>query len=181
MSWLEQYRALARYNLWMNDRVYGLLAKLEDEERKRDRGAFFGSIHGTLNHILLGDRAWLGRLTGDPERFQSRDAQGEAIAVTSLGQELYADFRDLTRERAVTDADLLTYVNQLEERSLSDVITYRLMSGGMTGSCPRWWALTQLLNHETHHRGQVTTLMMQSGIDPGPTDFFRMMRDEDQR
>ncbi len=64
MSWLEQYRALARYNLWTNDRLYGLVGKLEDAERKRDRGAFFGSIHGTLNHLLLADRIWLGRVTG---------------------------------------------------------------------------------------------------------------------
>ena len=54
---------MARYNRWMNERLYALCAGLDDDERKRDRGAFFGSIHGTLNHLLWGDRMWLGRFT----------------------------------------------------------------------------------------------------------------------
>src|SRR5689334_1715037 len=118
MSWHEQYLALAHYNRWMNERLYGLVGGMEDAERKRDRGAFFKSIHGTLNHILLGDRVWLGRFTGDRERYGSKTAQGETIVVTSMGQELYADFGDLARERAQTDGDILAYVGQLDEQAL---------------------------------------------------------------
>ena len=73
MSWLEQYRALSRYNQLMNRRLYALAATLSDEERRRERGAFFGSIHGTFNHLLLGDRIWMLRLTGDETRYVSRD------------------------------------------------------------------------------------------------------------
>jgi uncharacterized damage-inducible protein DinB len=177
MSWLEQYRALARYNLWMNDRLFGLVGKLHDEERKRDRGAFFKSIHGTLNHLLLADRIWLGRLTDDQERFQSKNAQGDVIVVTSLGLELYTDFLDLARERARTDADLVGYCQQLDERALASVFHYQSFAR-TSQSQPVWAALTHLFNHQTHHRGQVTTLMMQAGIDPGVTDLVAMLRDE---
>src|SRR5687767_12328888 len=84
-------RTMAQYNQWMNERLYECCARIPDEERKRDAGAFFKSIHGTLNHLLLGDRIWLGRFLGKP------------FAVTSLAQQLYADFDELRTGRAATD------------------------------------------------------------------------------
>ena len=107
MSPIEQYRALARYNRWLNRKLYEVAAQLEDQERKRDRRAFFGSLHGTLNHILLADRAWMLRLTGDAERYSSRSASGELIALSSLAQILYEDFDVLLRERERTDEAIL--------------------------------------------------------------------------
>ena len=177
MSWLEQYRALARYNLWMNGRLYGLVGKLGEEERKRDRGAFFQSIHGTLNHILLGDRIWLGRFTGDRERYTSKSALGESIVVTSLGQQLYAEFPDLARERAQTDADIVAYCHQVDEPALLGALSYQ-RTDGVPQTGPLWWALGHFFNHQTHHRGQVTTLLMQAGVDPGVTDLVAMLRAE---
>lgn len=176
MAWVEQYRALARYNRWMNDKLYRLAGGLDDAERKRERGAFFKSIHGTLNHILLADRTWLSRFTGDAERFASRGAGGEFITITSLAQELYADFTDLTRERAKTDADILTWVDQLDERALSGDLTYT--RAGVVLKEPLWWATGHFFNHQTHHRGQITTLLTQMGIDPGPTDLIAMLREK---
>ncbi|WP_437512135.1 DinB family protein [Sorangium sp. So ce1099] len=174
MSWLEQYRALARYNRWMNDKVFGLVGKLDDIERKRDRGAFFKSIHGTLNHILLGDRRWMGRFTGDAERFAPRDASGRVIEITSMAQELYADFNDLARERARTDADILAWVYQIDERALLGDLTWTAAGTVTPRSHPLWWAVGHFFNHQTHHRGQVTTLLSQMGIDPGVTDLVAM-------
>ena len=102
---VDHYHALARYNTWMNDRLYAVCTALPDAERRRDRGAFFRSIHGTLNHLLLTDRAWLGRFTGDRALAESRDAEGRPISLTGrLDQELYADFDLLRRERTRTDA-----------------------------------------------------------------------------
>src|SRR5512145_1406560 len=116
MSLPVQYRALARYNAWMNERLYSLAATLPDEERRRDRGAFFRSIHGTLGHLLLADRAWLWRFTRDAELAESRDASGRPIPLTGrLDQELYADFGDLHRERARTDAGIERWVGTLDE------------------------------------------------------------------
>ncbi|MFW5926109.1 MAG: DinB family protein, partial [Myxococcota bacterium] len=100
MNPTDHYRALARYNTWMNQRIYGLCAdRLDDAARKRDEGAFFGSIHGTLNHLLLADRAWMRRFTGDRDKFASRDGEGRVIEIRALDQELYADFAELRRQR----------------------------------------------------------------------------------
>lgn len=177
MSPLEQYRALARYNRWMNRKLYAAVAALDAQEQKRDRGAFFGSISGTLNHILLADRAWLGRFTSDPERFGSRDLAGQPIVITSLAQILYDEFRELERERERTDEDLLAWTYSLDEQALDSMLEYKTSRGEMKRQV-LWWAVGHLFNHQTHHRGQVTTLLTQAGIDPGATDLVAMLNEE---
>ena len=172
-----QYRALAGYNTWMNERVYSVAATLSDEERKQDRGAFFRSIHGTLNHLLLTDRAWLGRFTGDRALAQSRDQDGNVIAYTGkLNQELYADFSLLRRERAATDAAIEAWARSLTAERLAAPFAYR-SSDGRQHEHPLWWAVGHFFNHQTHHRGQVTTLLMQLGHDPGVTDLVGLLRE----
>jgi uncharacterized damage-inducible protein DinB len=178
MPWLEQYRALARYNRLMNLKLYRLAATLDDAERKRDRGAFFGSIHGTFNHLLLADRIWMARFTGDGERHLSRDSAGNPIAFRALSQELYADFAALSAERARTDADILVYVQALDGESLEKPLAYRTTSG-VPQEQLLWWVLGHFFNHQTHHRGQITTLLKQAGVDPGSTDLIAMLRDEE--
>jgi uncharacterized damage-inducible protein DinB len=175
MSWIEQYRALALYNQLMNRKLYALAATLGDSERRRDRGAFFGSIHGTLNHLLLADRIWMLRLTGDEARYLSKDESGTAIPFASMGQELYANFEVLTDERARTDGDIIDFVQSLTEADLMSQVVYKRGRGEVTHA--QWWALIHLFNHQTHHRGQVTTLFSQAGIDPGLTDLIAMLRD----
>jgi len=177
MSPIEQYRALARYNRWMNRKVFAAAAGLEDAERKRDRGAFFGSLHRTLNHLLLADRTWMLRFTDDKERYVSRTVAGEAIAIRSLAHELYEDFETLHRERERTDEDLLEWTYALDEATLDRTLEYAT-SAGKTQSHPTWWAVGQLFNHQTHHRGQATTLLTQAGVDVGSTDLIAMLREE---
>lgn len=172
---IENYRALAGYNRWMNRSLYDHCARLSDEQRKEERGAFFGSIHRTLNHLLLADRAWLGRLSDKPGAGESRDAEGNPITITSLGQILYEDFGELRRRREQTDADIEEWVGSLTPEGLAGEFTYR-DSKGNEYTHPRWWAITHLFNHQTHHRGQVSTLLFQLGIDPGVTDFAVLMR-----
>jgi uncharacterized damage-inducible protein DinB len=172
----DHYSALAHYNTWMNERLYGVCATLPDAERTRDRGAFFRSIHGTLNHLLLTDRAWLGRFTGDPAIAESRDAAGMPIPFSGrLDQELYADFDLLRRERAQTDAAIEAWVADLDEERLGAQIAYR-SSKGERHAHPLWWAVLHFFNHQTHHRGQVTTLLTQLGHDPGVTDLILLLR-----
>jgi uncharacterized damage-inducible protein DinB len=173
---VEQYRALARYNRWMNARLYELSAALSEAERTRDLGAFFHSIHGTLNHLLLADRAWLGRFTGDPAVGQSRDRDGREITVRRLDQILYADFDALRAERTKTDAHLEAWVDTLTDARLHRDLVYR-SGDGREHRHPLWIAVTHLFNHQTHHRGQATTLLMQLGHDPGLTDFAIVMRE----
>lgn len=171
----EWLGALARYNRWMNEKLYGLAATLSDEARKRDDGAFFKSIHGTFNHLLLADRVWLARFMGvpAPEGFMGPGG------IRTLDQELYADFEQLRQERSLTDEELSVFVSALTPERLMAPLTY--MRRGQKQECPLWWAVAHLFNHQTHHRGQITTLFTQQGCDPGVTDLFAMLREEEAR
>ena len=167
----EWLGAAARYNRWMNEKLYGFAATLSDEARKRDGGAFFKSIHGTFNHLLLADQVWLARFKGVtfPEGFM-------APGIRALDQELYTDFDELRRERALTDDELTIWVSTLSHERLATPFSY--IRRGQRQEAPLWWAVAHLFNHQTHHRGQVTTLFTQQGCDPGVTDLFAMLRGE---
>lgn len=164
----EHARVMARYNRWMNDKLYAVAEKLSDDDRKRDRGAFFRSIHGTFNHLLLADRVWLGRFTG------AALSEGELGpgGIRSLDQELYADFGELRRERAKTDDEIDAFVATLTDEKLAAPLRY--LRRGVVNEFPLWHAVAHLFNHQTHHRGQVTTLLLQLGRDPGVTDLPAM-------
>lgn len=178
MGLIDNYRALARYNTWMNDSLYTLCAeRLTDEQRKRAMGAFFGSLHGTLNHLLLADRVWMRRFTKDDERYASRDAAGRVIEIHSLDQQLYDDFDTLRRERQQTDRDIEAWVDSLDDAQLAANFEYHSMTG-VPASHVLWWAVSHMFNHQTHHRGQATTLLMQLGVDPGVTDLIAKLRSE---
>jgi uncharacterized damage-inducible protein DinB len=171
----EWLGASARYNRWMNDKLFGLAARLSDQARKRDGGAFFKSIHGTFNHLLLADRVWLGR-------FKGVTVPGELLGpggIRSLDQELYGDFEDLRRERVLTDDELSAWVAGLTQERLAAPLVY--MRRGQKVESPLWWAVAHVFNHQTHHRGQITALLTQQGCDPGVTDLFAMLREEAAR
>lgn len=152
-------RLLARYNRWINERLYALAADMPDAQRKEDRGAFFGSIHRTLNHILWGDRIWLGRFTGEP------------CHVPPYGTDMYEDFATLRAERDATDTRILAWAGALDAAWLETTLEYRAASDGKLRAVPAWVVAAHLFQHATHHRGQVTTLLKQSGRDPGVTDL----------
>lgn len=168
---VEQYRALARYNTWMNGKLYALAATLDPAERTRDRGAFFGSVQGTLGHVLWADRIWLWRFTKDAQVGVSRDRDGNPIPYGMHDQVLYPDFDDLRRERAATDVHIERWTGGLTEDDLAAPIRYASASRGEREH-PLWMAVTHFFNHQTHHRGQATTLLKQLGHDPGVTDFM---------
>jgi uncharacterized damage-inducible protein DinB len=150
---------LARYNRWMNERLYAVVGEFDDAERKRDRGAHFGSMHRTLNHILWGDRIWLGRLVG------------ELYAEKAFGADLYAEFAQLTREREMTDTAILGWAGTVTPQWLASTLDFRAASDGRTRRLAGWIAVTHTFQHATHHRGQLTTLIRQAGKDPGVTDL----------
>ena len=131
----EWLGASVRYNRWMNDKLYGLAATLTDEARKRDAGAFFKSIHGTFNHLLLADRVWLARFKGVtvPDEFLGPGG------IRSLDQELCVDFEDLRRERALTDDDFSAWVSGLTHERLAAPLVY--VRRGHKQEPPLWWAV----------------------------------------
>ena len=150
---------MARYAQWMNTRLFAVAAAMSDNERRRDRGAFFGSIHETCNHLLWGDRIWMSRFTRAP------------YVVRNYGLGLLEDFAMLARERTATDASILEWASSLQARWLDGALTYTSAMDGRERTLPRSLAVVHLFNHGTHHRGQLTTLMVQAGLDPGVTDL----------
>ncbi|HQT00626.1 MAG: damage-inducible protein DinB [Hydrogenophilales bacterium 16-64-46] len=153
---------MADHNRWMNEKLYAVCAQLSEAERRRDLGAFFRSVHGTLNHLLLVDRLWLGRMRKTP------------FAVRSLDQELYADFPTLERERDRTDAALQDYVARLDAHRLAQPVDYVSLLSRQPVTRPLGLVLVHLFHHQTHHRGQITTLVSQLGYDFGETDMITM-------
>jgi uncharacterized damage-inducible protein DinB len=172
----DLYGAHARYNGWMNERIYDCAARLSDEQRKRDVGAFFRSVHLTLTHLLIADRAWLARFGCAPAVWQSRARSGQPIAIRSFDQDVYPDFDELRAERRRTDRDILEFVAGLTDDTLARDFEYKRASGEGYRH-PLWWAVSHFFNHQTHHRGQVTTLLKQLDIDPGVTDLVIMLRE----
>ena len=138
-------RMMAAYGAWMNGRMLQLCGTLTDAERKRDLGAFFKSVHGTFDHLIYGDVAWMGRFTGSP------------MPTKRIGIIVHESWDELAAARRAMD-------NRMEDWA-ADV------TDGKTRVLPRWVLVTHMFNHGTHHRGQLTTLMKQLGIDPGVTDL----------
>jgi uncharacterized damage-inducible protein DinB len=158
MNMLAHAETMAEYNHWMNLKLYAICAEISDEQRRADRGAFFKSIQGTLNHLLVGDRIWLGRFTAVPY-------------TAALNQELYSDFNELRQQREMTDQQILLWSRQLTVEWFNQSMRYRSASDGVERVLPHWLLVTHLFNHQTHHRGQLTTLLNQLGYDPGITDL----------
>ncbi len=159
---IEQFILQADYNHWMNQQLYRVCETIPDSERKKDMGAFFHSIHGTLNHLLLGDRLWMGRFTGS------------GFSITSLDQELYADFDVLHREREITDVEIDSWVRRCSDTQLQSTLEYIAAVDKQPRHLPLAKALTHLFQHQIHHRGQITTLISQLGYDFGETDLLFM-------
>jgi uncharacterized damage-inducible protein DinB len=153
---------LATYNRWANRRLYNDAASLSDEVRKRQAGLFFGSVHATLNHLLVADYIWMRRFTGDgpqPER---------------LNQILHEDFSDLLAAREREDERILSFVTGLV--SYDQMISYQ-NSSGKTFQQALGPALTHFFNHQTHHRGQVHAGLTIAGVrEPASLDLLGLQR-----
>jgi uncharacterized damage-inducible protein DinB len=167
----EYCQTMAAYNRWMNRKLHEAAARLPDEVRKADRRAFFRSIHATLNHLLWGDRVWLPRFNG------------KSYPVGAIGVDLYDAFDDLSDARRAMDDEITAWAAQLDGAQLAGTLTWFSGVAKREMSRPRWLCVTQMFNHQTHHRGQVTTLLKQAGVDPGVTDlpWAPLTRDAQQR
>ena len=148
----EYCQLLARYGRWMNERMYGAVATMSDAERKRDRGAFFGSIHRTLSHLVWADSIWLARFTG------------ASYGERAYGADLFDAFEDLAAARDDADTAVLEWAGQLKTPWLTSTLDYRSAGDGRLRRLPAWIAAAHMFNHATHHRGQLTTLMKQAGV-----------------
>ena len=154
-------RRMARYNRWQNQNLYGVADALGDDERRRERGAFFGSIHKTLNHLLWADRVWLSRFGTGPKL--------EATIPESVS--LYPEWEPLKRERATLDETLIGWADKLDADWLASDLTFFALGAQREITKPKWMLVTHLFNHQTHHRGQVHCMLTQAGGRPHDTDL----------
>lgn len=152
---------MARYNRWQNENLYGIADRLSVGERQRERGAFFGSIQKTLNHLLWGDQIWMSRFTDMPK---PEGGIPESIA-------LYADWERLKTERAAFDRKILDWASTVQPDWLAADQTYFSGAIGREVTKPRWVLVTHMFNHQTHHRGQVHCMLTQAGGRPSDTDL----------
>lgn len=162
---LAQFQHFAGYNAWANQRVYEAAAKLSDDQVWRDVGLFFGSVAGTLNHILVADRVWMKRFTGTGDH----PAKLDAI--------LHRDFGELRAAREVEDRRIVAYVGGLTAEQLERSFTYRKMTTPDEVTSKLWPDLLHVFNHQTHHRGQVHTgLSILTGEEPPSLDMIQYAR-----
>jgi uncharacterized damage-inducible protein DinB len=153
----------ARYNRLANDTLYDACAALSDAERRRDLGAFFGSVHGTLNHLLLGDRIWMTRF------------EGGSHPSTDLGATLHEGFSALRAARVEMDRRIEKFFAKPPAGFLARSLRY-VNNSGFDSEDPVEVILPHFFNHQTHHRAQVHTLLSQLGHAPPVLDLHRVLR-----
>ncbi len=162
---LSQVRQMASYSAWANTRLYDAVARLSPEEVAAPRSAFFGSILGTLNHLLVGDILWLDRLEGRSPR---PDVRLDTILHDTLPALRDAHLRQTEAYR--------TYVAGLDEATLAGTLVYRTIDGTAC-TTPTAVVLTHVVNHGTHHRAQVHGLLSQTAVAPPPLDLIYFWRE----
>jgi uncharacterized damage-inducible protein DinB len=179
MSLKPQFELLATYNQWMNEKLYEAAAQLTPAELATDRRAFFGSIAGTLNHVVVADTIWLQRFASHPCCRDLLVSVAELPSPASLDQMLFDDFARMSQHRGWLDERIIEWIASLTEGDMSVVITYRNMKG-VESSRRLSHLLLHFFNHQTHHRGQASALLSQAGIDLGVTDLLVKLPEEDR-
>ncbi|PAX51381.1 DinB family protein [Brunnivagina elsteri] len=177
MTVLKQIQLMAQYNQWINQRIYQVAKQLPDEKLAEDKKAFFCSILGTLNHIMVADIVWLKRFSKHPSHHVSLNYIRQLEQPENLNQVLYVDFDILTQKRLEFDAVIIEWCQEITDNDLSFMLPYNNMKG--EPSVKEFGSLLfHFFNHQTHHRGQVTTLLSQENIDIGVTDLLMLIPNE---
>ena len=171
---IEHIALMATYNQWMNRKVYDAAGTLTHAQLTLDRQAFFGSILGTLNHLMLGDTVWLKRFAEHPANFAALAPLNSIATPGNLKQLAFANLAELSAHRAWLDQLIIDWVKSLHESHLDQRLRYHNMRG-VAAEKPFFGLLVHFFNHQTHHRGQVTTLLSQAGVDVGVTDLLALI------
>jgi uncharacterized damage-inducible protein DinB len=178
MTRADHIRQMANYNQWMNAKLFDAARTLSDEELAADKGAFFHSIIGTLNHIAVGDTLWLKRFVHHPANYAVREAVQNLPNATSLDQLLHADMQGLSGHRKTLDQIIVDWAQSVNEEDLDHVLQY-VTTKNIAMHKNFFSIIMHFFNHQTHHRGQVTTLLSQAGVDVGTTDLMVLIPNED--
>lgn len=155
-------RTMAHYNRWQNQSLYGAASTLDDAARKAERGAFFGSIHGTLNHLLWADQIWLHRFANTPPP-KLRPIQDSI--------RLHDDWDELRAARSAFDETIVDWADSLDDASLEGDLSWQSAAAGRLVTKPKALLVVHIFNHQTHHRGQVHCMLTQCGVKSDATDL----------
>jgi uncharacterized damage-inducible protein DinB len=158
-------RTMTEYNAEMNRRLYAAATRLTDADRRAPRGAFWGSIHGTLTHILWGDRQWMSRFDDWPK---------PATPIKQSAQ-MIEDFAELRAAREQADTDISLWAAKVDEPWLARDLTWFSGAAGREIRAPIRLLVTHFFNHQTHHRGQAHAMLTAAGQDTGDTDLFLLL------
>lgn len=161
---------LAQYNQWMNAKLIDAIRPLSHEDLWADRGAFFGSVMGTLNHLMVADIIWGRRLSGHEASTALRPIADYPIP-SGLNAILFEQLSDYIPARQALDKLLIDYIASLDAAALETPLSY-VRGNNEPHTKTLGLVLTHIFNHQTHHRGQVTTLLSQMGVDIGVTDIL---------
>jgi uncharacterized damage-inducible protein DinB len=175
MQWSDHYRRYARYNAWINQSLLEASLSVSVEAQNQDQNVFFHSLTGSWNHIMVGDLLWLNRLA---KIFPILDDQMDKWPKpTKLNQILYSNLEALAKPRQQLDELIIQWCDFLRESDSEDRLQYHNSREELQVR-PLPDVLQHLFNHQTHHRGQITALLSQLGVDYGPTDFIAMPGDD---
>ena len=162
----DYIRTMAAYNSEMNRRIYAAAARLDDAARRANRGLFWKSLHGTLNHLLWADRQWMSRLDGWPPN----------TIANPQSPELIGDFDELRTAREEADAGIEAFAARIEPAWLDTELTWWSGAAKKQMSMNKRLLMVHFFNHQTHHRGQAHVALTMCGLDPGDTDLFLIVR-----
>ena len=166
---LDHLRRMALYNRWANERLYAACARLPAEEYHRPRPAFFGSLHGTLSHVVVADRLWLARLLGQPSPGHRLDDQP------------YGDLSTLRQAREIEDGRLIEALDDTVETDVGRIVSYRTATAPQKeASTPLHLCWLHMFNHQTHHRGQAHDQLSQTAVPPPSLDLIYWLREVGQ-
>jgi len=164
MTLKAHFALLARYNNLVNDKMYDIVAELPEEKRRRDVGAYFRSIHGILNHIIVSDYIWLRRFRGwHADSVVLSDPRVEPPTL-ALGRDLYERFDELHSARKVLDGVIASWIDELAESRYEQLLSYT-DSAGRPREFVVWQAIGHFFNHQTHHRGQVSEVLDEMQVE----------------
>jgi len=171
------FEMLGRYNQLLNSKIYLAASRLSEKGLAENHGAFFGSILGTLNHIMVGDIIWLKRFAKHPSSMVSLSGVVDLPNPASLDEIIYKDFANLHSQRIWLDKQIIEWLGEINDTDLDNIIDYKTTMGE---SHRKQYSslILHLFNHQTHHRGQVSTLLSQLGIDIGATDLLGVIPEE---
>lgn len=171
MSVKENMLLMASYNQWMNQAIYKAVSELSRADLVADKGAFFGSVLGTLNHNLVADIIWLKRFAYHFIELSSLDLVRTLERPAALNTQLFDDLLLLQSKRFELDKLIIAMMDEVTDEMLASALVYKNMKGD-DRSQKFGLVLQHFFNHQTHHRGQITTLLFQMGIDVGITDLI---------